>query len=195
MSNNLSNLIFRDLANKSCTISDYDFYRLLDFIKFQKSEFALDLLFISFTTLYNEYLDKIKSFKEINEIDTYKDQTSMLSYRCKSISSLIEEFDIDMIKIFHVELKNLISTLFTNEDTILSVSFCNAFSKINPLYCLKLLRKNKNKLNENLINLLNQLEQEYEQYEQLSYEVESIINSNISDFKYDFPVFNYLDFI
>lgn len=194
MPDNLPNLIYRDLAKNASDLSDYDLFRLTDFIKSTKSDFALDLLLISFTSCYNKYLEQIESIETNNE-NNNKNILKLLSLRCKNLSSILECFEDDNLINFKKELMDIISSLISNNDFIFSQNFFINLSKIEPLHCLKLLRKNKNDLTDELSSLLISLEEEFEEYQHLSFEVEEIINKNISDFKFDFPNFNYLDFI
>ncbi len=195
MSNILNNAIYKDLANNCFNITDYDFQRLIDFIKFQKSFFTLDLLFLSFTCCYNQYLDKIKEIDKSKNLESYKKDLSNLSYRCQKLSELIIDFDEETIKNFAIELKNLILTLFINDDYPFSYNFCVAYSKVEPFSVLKFLKKNQRSLDGRLLKLFEQLKEEFEQYQHLSYEVESIISKHISDIRLDLPSLNYLDFL
>jgi len=194
MPDNLPDLIYRDLAKNASDLSDYDLFRLTDFIKNLKSNFALDLLLVSFTSCYNKYLEIIEYIENDDE-NNNKNLLKLLSLRCKSLSGILEYFDQDILINFKKELTDIILSLISNNDFIFSQSFFINLSKIEPLVCLKLLRKNKNNLTEELHSLLLSLEDEFEQYQHLSFEVEEIINKNISDFKFDFPNFSYLDFI
>lgn len=190
----LPNLIYKDLAQKTPDLSDYDFFRLINFIENIKSDFALDILLISFTSCYNSYLENINSITT-KSLENNKEILKLLSLRCKDLAKLINIFDIEYLINYKKQLMNITLSLFSNNDIIFSTNFCSALSNIEPFFCLKALRKHKTVLTEELNNLLLNLEEEFEQYQQLSFEVEEIIHKTISDFKYDFPAFNYLDFI
>ncbi|MFN3412409.1 MAG: hypothetical protein ACK4YF_09655 [Exilispira sp.] len=192
MHQTLSELIFKDLANNISNISDYDFFRLKDFIINKKNDFTFDLLLIAFTNCYNNYIENLAFLEK--DLDK-KSLLETLSLRCKELLNLINIFDEDILLNFIGELKEIILSLFSNNDINFVNSFFYKFSKIEPLFCLKLLKKKKDILTENLNSLLLILEDEYEQYQTLSFEIEEILNRNISDFKYDFPAFNYLDFL
>ncbi len=197
MSQIIPQLVFKDLANNVCNISDYDFYRLVDYIKNTKTDFALDILLISFTSCYNNYLEHLNTYETIKiELEkTKKEILNSLSMKCKTLSTLLNCFEMDILTIFNDEIKSITISLLNNDDVVFANNFCLYLSKIDPFFCLKLLKKNKVKLTDTLDALLSNLEYEFENYQHLSYEVEEIVNKNISDFKYDFPIFNYLDFI
>lgn len=195
MVDNLNKIIFKGLAQKSYSLNEYDFFKLKDYIINNKSDFEFDILLISFSNCYNYYLELLNNLDNEENSSINKKELDSISKKIKKIASLIEEFDRSVIINYKAAIKDLILTLFSNNDIIFSKSFCYAYSKVDPYSCMKILNKNKDKIDDSLSSLLSRLEIEYEQYENLSYEVETLIHDNIANFKYDFQVFDYLDFI
>lgn len=190
MSQILPQLINKNLANNSHSISDYEFFKFINFIKEDKSSLALDLLLIAFTSIYNNYLEQMNTIENNN-----KESIDKLLTRCKELTSILNEFNGDVITTFIGDIKNLVETLFTNNDEKLSINFLEVLSQFEPLFCLKILKKYRKNLDDKLLSIYEKLEEDYENYKNLSFEVEQLINKNISDLNYDFPIFNYLDFI